>query len=153
MTQPAQGGAFATAAQFNSGLQVGVDYTPVLYHNMTTTPVALGGDSNNAGEYYIDGDVLFFHAESTASSSSSGGVGISLPVVATTRQIISGSCVLMGSGTNVFPASPGASSVQAGIAYMAGGRDVVMPVALSGGFNINCVSGNTLRATGWYRLD
>ena len=134
------------AAKFGQWLT----YTPVLYTAMGTTPTVLAS-TNATGRYKILDDTIFFEAEVTASAASTGGLGMSLPLVSSERWQNIGTAVVMGGGANVWPGSPAAGTVQAGIAYMAADLAKIVIVSLSGGFNIQSASGNTIRASGFYR--
>lgn len=127
-------------------------YTPVLYQAMGTTPTVLAGTTGATGDYRILDGMVFFHAEATAGATSTGGLGITLPTTSSSRWLNCGSAVLMGTGTNVWPAAPTASNVPTAHAYMASTKDKLVLVSWSGGFNMQCVSGNTVRVSGIYMV-
>jgi len=117
---------------------VWTDFQPNVYTAMATTPAQVARTIQYA-RYTTNGRIVEAVASVTVSATTSGGVGIDLPVPAVQRFFDIGNLVLMGAGT--LP------SDQSGVAYMAAGppHTRLVLVGYSQGFRDVSQSGQVLR--------
>lgn len=103
------------------------DYTPTLYHNMTTTPVAIGTDVTYGRWRYASPNTVQAQGVVTrqAGATTSGGIAVALPVPGAIRSLDCGSLIATGS---TIPAS------QAGIAMMSPDRTKLILTNYTAGY-------------------
>jgi len=113
------------------------DFTPTVYTNMSTTPTPVSSTRHYA-RWRREGSTVWAVASVAVNETTSGGVGISLPVPAARRFFNIGSLVLMGLGT--LPTD------QSGVAFMLPTfLDRIVLVAYSTGNRDVGAAGQTLR--------
>lgn len=115
-------------------------YTPLLYDNMSTTPTSMGRTVNDA-RYIVRNGLCIVHVDVTATATSSGGVGVQLPVAGTTR------LVTCGAG-GIFGTSP---PTQSGTVTMSVAKTELIVVTFTNGF-VQIVNGQSFRATAIYSV-
>lgn len=119
-----------------------IDFTPLLYQSLTTTPASISRTIEYA-HYRQLGKMVWANVGVVATAGSSNGVGIDLPVAAAARYFDMGTARVMG-------ASPPAT--QTGLAYGYSGPpyNKLVIVSDTGGF-LNIVSGQPLRYSVCYQ--
>lgn len=123
-----------------------VDYSPLLWSNMSTTRVSIARIVQLARYLILPGglcQVQISVANNTASATT-GGAGVQLPFTMLDTQPVIGSALITGSSGG------GASTTQSGVAFTSG-NDAVICIAPSTAF-IDQNSGHYFRASIQYRI-
>jgi len=142
MAGPLAGQIIFAEESVNQGSFTWIDFTPKVYSAASTSPTEVSGTVAYA-MYLRIGNTVWAVASVAFGSGTSGGAAIDLPVPAALRLFNCGSCAVTGSG---------ASSSQAGIAFMLSDNTKVTAVTTATAF-IDAASGNSIRYSVCYPAD
>lgn len=115
------------------------DWTPVVYHNMSTTRTTYGSYSINRARYMKLGHMVWATADISITGATTGGMSASIPFTA-----VSMANSVVGAGAIV---NSGGAPSQDGYVIIGNGLDNVQPVTVTTGFINTTAGANRYRFT------